>query len=77
MTISVTELKSRLLEIIRAVEREGKTVEIERHGRVVARLIPTTRAGTGRPWERLHGSGVLLAEPGESVLEESDFEATR
>ncbi len=76
MTISVTELKARLLEIIREVERDQKAVEIERHGRVVARLIPASEVRhEGRPWLRLQGTGTLLSEPGESVLEETEFEA--
>lgn len=76
MAISVTELKARLLEVIREVERERHVVEIERHGRVVARLVPSGQT-RGDAWERLQGSGRLLAEPDESVLDESDFEAGR
>ena len=78
MTISVSELKARLLEIVREVEREGTVIDVERHGQVVARIIPATSPSTStRPWEALHGTGTLLAAPEESVLEESDFEASR
>jgi prevent-host-death family protein len=78
MTISVTELKARLLEIVRQVEREEIAIEVERHGRVVARIIPAgPRPATERPWEALRGTGVLLALPGDSVLEDRDFEAGR
>jgi len=78
MTISVTELKSRLLEIVREVERQGTVVEVERHGRVVARIVPASSPETStRPWERLRGTGTLLASPEESVLDDSDFEANR
>ena len=78
MTISVTELKARLLEIIREVERDGTVVEVERHGRVVARIVPAAPASAfARPWERLHGTGALLASPEESLLDDSDFEAAR
>ncbi len=78
MTISVSELKARLLEIVREVEREGTVIDVERHGQVVTRIIPATAASSSiRPWEALHGSGTLLAAPEESVLEESDFEANR
>lgn len=77
MVISVTELKTRLLEVIREVEREGKIVEIERHGKVVARLIPSSANRASRPWERLRGTGTLAGEPGESVLDDSEFEANR
>jgi prevent-host-death family protein len=78
MTISVSELKARLLEIVREVEREGTVIDVERHGQVVARIIPaTTTSASVRPWEALHGTGTLLSTPEESVLEESDFEANR
>jgi len=78
MTISVSELKARLLEIVREVERDGTVIDVERHGQVVARIIPaTTTSASVRPWEALHGTGTLLSAPEESVLEESDFEANR
>jgi prevent-host-death family protein len=78
MTISVSELKARLLEVVRQVEREGTVIDVERHGHVVARIIPaTSRSTSARPWEALLGSGTLLAAPEESVLKESDFEAAR
>jgi prevent-host-death family protein len=78
MTISVTELKARCLEIIRAVESNGEVVEITRRGEVVARLLPAKAAAAdAKPWHRLHGTAVLLASPEESVLKDSDFEAMR
>jgi hypothetical protein len=54
-------------------------VDIKRRGKVVARLAPPPVAGESRrkPWERLRGSGELLADPGESVLAEGEFEAGR
>jgi prevent-host-death family protein len=66
MTISVTELKARLLEIVREVESSGTPVDVERHGRVVARIVPAATKRI-RPWEALRGSGELLADPEESV----------
>ena len=78
MTISVSELKARLLEIVREVEREGTVIDVKRHGHVIARIIPAaSRAASTRPWEALLGTGVLDGAPEESVLEESDFEANR
>jgi prevent-host-death family protein len=79
MTVSVTELKARCLQIIREVERDRKVVEIVRRGEVVARLLPAgadSRANA-KPWERLRGSGELLGPPEQSVLEQRDFEALR
>ena len=78
MTISVTELKARCLEIIRQVERDGKVVEIARHGEIVARLLPATAAAAdAKPWQKLRGTGELLATPEESVFEYDDFESLR
>ena len=78
MTISVSELKAHLLQIVREVEREGTVIDVERHGKIVARIVPATSPSTAaRPWETLLGTGTLLADPEESVLEERDFEAAR
>lgn len=81
MDISVTEFKHRCLEIIRRVEQTGKPVAITRRGKVVARLNPSApRTGSKglKLWEQLREKGGrLLAEPGESVLRDEDFEALR
>ena len=81
MAISVTEFKQRCLEIIRRVEKTGKPVAITRRGKVVARLqppLPDTSGVNLKPWEQLRAmGGRLLAEPGESVLRDEDFEALR
>ncbi len=44
MDISVTRFRALCLELIRQVESGGEVVEITRHGKTVARLIPP--AGT-------------------------------
>jgi prevent-host-death family protein len=81
MDISVTEFKQRCLEIIRSVELTGKPVTLTRRGKAVARLqAPFRNAAVAglKPWEQLRlGGGRLLAEPGESVLSDEDFEALR
>jgi prevent-host-death family protein len=78
MTVSVTELQTRCLEIIREVEANGEVVEITHDGAVVARLLPAKAAAAEvKPWHRLHGMAVLHADPEESVLHDSDFEALR
>jgi antitoxin (DNA-binding transcriptional repressor) of toxin-antitoxin stability system len=77
--ISVTRFRATCLELIRRVEAGGEPVDIKRRGKVVARLSPPPRSGVGprKAWQHLVGTGELLAEPGESVLEASDFEADR
>lgn len=81
MDISITEFKRRCLEIIRELEKSGRPVTITRRGKTVARLVAPTLAPAGKamkPWERLQAmGGRLLAEPGESVLRDEDFEALR
>jgi prevent-host-death family protein len=79
MDISVTEFRAQCLELIRQVENGGEVVEITRHGKLVARLTPPSArsAQSPQPWTALRGSGVLHAEPGESVLEAQAFDALR
>jgi prevent-host-death family protein len=81
MDISVTEFKHRCLEIVRRVETTGKPVTITRRGKAVAQLEPSaigTKSPPPKSWERLRAlGGKLLAEPGESVLRDEDFEALR
>jgi prevent-host-death family protein len=81
MDISVTEFKQRCLEIIRNVEKTGQVVAITRRGKVVARVAPSSTASATsslKPWEQLRAlGGRLMAEPGESVLRDEDFEAMR
>ena len=42
MDISVTEFKQHCLEIIRKVEKTGRSIAITRRGKVVARFSPQT-----------------------------------
>lgn len=78
MDISVTQFRAACLELIRQVERRGEAVDIKRRGKVVARLGPPSETGRKlKRWEVLRGSGRLLAPPSESMLEETEFEASR
>ena len=77
MTISVTKFKARCLSLLRQVERKSAAIEITRRGKVVARVVPALAhcASLQKPWERLQGTGVLVAKPEEAFLSESDFDA--
>lgn len=78
LAVSVTEFKARCLDVIRQVEQGSTTVDLTRHGKVVARLVPTPSAAQGvSAWLRLRGRGQLASAPEESVLDASDFEAMR
>jgi prevent-host-death family protein len=51
-SIGMRELKANLSEILREVGEDGQVVEVTRHGRVVARLVPPKQSGrTGMPTE--------------------------
>jgi prevent-host-death family protein len=76
--VSVTEFKAHCLDVIRQVEQDGTAIDLTRHGKVVARLVPTPRMAQGvAPWLRLRGSGRLRGAPETSVLEGPDFDALR
>jgi prevent-host-death family protein len=79
MDISVTDFKARCLELIRKVEKSGTPVTIKRRGKTVARLEPARGPqGDLKPWEQLRAlGGEVDAAPGESLLNDKDFEAMR
>lgn len=79
MDISVTRFRAQCLELIRRVESGGEVVEITRHGKTVARLMPPagSAARQQRPWEVLRGSGVLTMEPEDSAIDAQAFDALR
>lgn len=79
MDISVTRFRAVCLELIRQVESGGEVVEITRHGKTVARLIPPagSSASAQKPWEALRGTGVLAMEPEDSLLDSPAFTALR
>jgi len=66
MDISVSEFRAPCLELIRQVESG-------------ARPMPPalSSAPAPKPWAALRGSGVLHAEPEESVLDAQAFDALR
>ena len=76
--VSVTDFKAHCLDVIRQVERGAGCVDLTRRGKVVARLVPITSAvQTDAPWLRLRGRGALRAQPEESVLDATEFDAAR
>lgn len=57
-TMSISEFKARCTERLRAVEEQGITLKITRHGKVVATVTPAT---SGKPsMETWIGSGVAV-----------------
>lgn len=81
MDISVKQFKHHCLEIIRRLEQTGTPIAITRRGKAVAQLHAPMVSKSGmaeKPWERLRAmGGRLLAEPGESVIRDRDFDTLR
>jgi len=76
--VSVTEFKAHCLDVIRQVEQDGTAIDLTRHGKVVARLVPTPQTAQGiSPWLRLRGRGRLGGTPEATVLDAADFDALR
>ena len=75
MTISVTELKAHLLEVLRQVEADGVAVEVHRRGKLVAVICPAETSRADAPWRKLRATGRLLAAADESVISDADFGA--
>lgn len=42
-TLGVGELKEHIDEILRMVEEEGETIDVTKRGKVIARLVPTSK----------------------------------
>jgi prevent-host-death family protein len=73
MTITASEFKAKCLRLMEHVRKSGESITITKRGVGVARLAPLP--AKQKPWERLRGTGVLLAAPEESFFKDSDFDA--
>ena len=74
MTITATEFKAKCLSLIDEVQEKGSELIISKHGRPVARLVPT---GTDKPWLALRGKGRFTGDVFAPVVAENDIEALR
>ena len=74
MKITATEFKAKCLKLLDDVNRTGDTLEISKHGKVVARVVP---AGNEHPWKALRGKGRFTGDPFAPVVDPSDIQALR
>jgi prevent-host-death family protein len=74
MTITATEFKAKCLSLIDEVQEKGSELIISKHGRPVARLVPT---GVDKPWLALRGKGRFTGDAFAPVVAEKDIEALR
>ncbi len=78
MTINVTDFKARCLEFLRELEETGIPITLTRRNMAIAVIYPSESITTPvKPWQRLLGTGTLLAEADESVLTDDDFFANQ
>jgi len=73
-TTTATEFKAKCLALIEEVQEKGAELVISKHGRPVARLLPT---GTDKPWLALRGKGHFIGDAFAPVVDERDIEALR
>ncbi len=75
ISAGIRELKNNLSHYVRQIEA-GERVAVTAHGRVVAELVPPTRAKvSGGRYESLVASGIIepASEPGSSFPEWPDI----
>ena len=73
MTITASEFKAKCLMLMDHVRKTGENISITKRGVEVARLAPPIPRR--KSWERLRGTGQLLASAEESFFVDSDFDA--
>lgn len=69
-TISISEFKAHCTEELRAVEEQGITLKITRHGKVIALVEPPKPEGP--TMEEWIGSGAHLCEASDDVIASFD-----
>lgn len=62
-TISFTEFRKNASEVLDSVEK-GETICLLRHGRPIAKIVPTEMADAAFAWKR---PGLRLISPGASL----------
>lgn len=74
--LTVTDLRHRLLDVIRQVESGGEEVSVIRHGRRVARIVPARMAP--RDLFGIDEGRVWVTDPDDDLLETGEvWEATQ
>jgi prevent-host-death family protein len=74
MEITATEFKAKCLKLLDQVNETGEVLEISKHGKPVARLMPIQ---TEMPWASLRGRGRFKGDAFEPVLDESEIDALK
>ncbi len=74
MQITVTEFKAKCLRLIDEVSKTGSVLEISKHGKPVAKIVPIQAE---RPWEQLRGVGRFKGDAMAPVISSAEIEALK
>lgn len=74
MKITATEFKAKCLRLIDRVNETGECLEISKHGKPVAKVVPIHEVA---PWKRLQGTGQFTGDALAPVIDSSEIEALK
>ncbi len=74
MKITATEFKAKCLRLLDEVNETGEVLEISKHGKPVARLMPIQSEA---PWAKLRGMGRFKGDAFAPAIEESEIQALK
>ena len=81
MKIAMTEFKAKCTQVVREVATAPHTVEITKHGKVVAIVTAPPAAEAAKDpasfWGSLHGTVLYIATDFDAPMGDGDWEAAR
>lgn len=72
MRMTATEFKAKCLRLLDEVQTTGEELEISKHGRLVAKVVPITEQAA---WKNLRGCGTLKGDPFAPVISSAEIDA--
>jgi prevent-host-death family protein len=74
-SIAVTQFKARCLSLLDEVARSGQPLEVTKHGKPLARIVPTAAANAIYPQDTLAGTVRILGDVVGPVVPQSRWSA--
>ncbi len=76
-SVAVTEFKARCLSLLEDVARSGQPLVVTKHGKPLARVVPTSNSPMKYPQETLRGTVRILRDLIAPVIRPTDWNAVR